>query len=90
MVPADDIEVIGFDGSRRMATGSSYAAARVTALAACLLASYPDWRMAKIKDRLFKLAVQPPVDGLVGVGFIPDHIFGQQGACSTRRPNAAI
>ncbi|MGI9494124.1 MAG: S8 family serine peptidase [Geminicoccaceae bacterium] len=90
MVPADGVEVIDFDGARRSVTGSSYGAARVTALAACLLAAYPDWPIAKIKDRLFKHAIRSSEDGLVGIGFIPEHVFGQQGACSTRRPNAAI
>ena len=90
MVPADQIEVIDFDGSSRVVTGSSYGAARVTALVACLLAAYPDWSMEQVKDRLFRLAIQPSEDGLVAAGFIPEPIFGQQGACSTRRPQAAI
>ena len=90
MVPAAGIEVIDFDGAKRMVTGSSYGAARVTALAACLLAAYPDWPVAKVKNRLFKHAVRSAQDGLVGIGFIPENVFGQQGACSTRRPNAAI
>ena len=90
MVPADPVMVTGFDGLRRMVSGSSYAAARVTALAACLLAAYPGWRTTQIRDRLFALAVRPAGDGLVAVGFMPETVFGRLGACTTRRPEGAI
>ncbi|MEZ5930843.1 MAG: S8 family serine peptidase [Alphaproteobacteria bacterium] len=90
MAPADPIAVTSFDGTRQMVTGSSYAAARVTSLAACLLAAYPDWSTERLKARLFALAVEPSEDRLVSAGFIPEPVFGQQGACSTRRPEGAI
>lgn len=90
MAPADPIEVTDFNGMPQMVSGSSYAAARVTSLATCLLAAYPQWPTDRIKQRLFGLAIDPAQDGVVGVGFIPEDRFGQLGACSTRRPEGAI
>lgn len=90
MAPAAPIEVIGFDGGRHMVSGSSYAAARVTSLAACLLAAYPGWSIDRLKARLLGLAIKSGEPGLVSAGFIPEPVFGQQGACSTRRPEGAI
>lgn len=90
MVPAHQIEVTDFDGKTRMVTGSSYGAARITSLVACLLAAYPDWTTARIKTRIFSLAVETKGDPLVAKGFVPEAVFGHQGACSIHRPNAAI
>jgi subtilisin family serine protease len=43
MVPGEGVLALDFNGERRWVSGSSYAAARATALAACLLADHPEW-----------------------------------------------
>lgn len=73
LVPAERLAVTGFDGSRVSASGSSYAAVRVSALAARLLADHPDWRAAELKAAIFARVLpafsgQP---GKVAQGFIP-------------------
>ncbi len=90
MAPADQIPVLDFDGIARRVTGSSYATARVTALAACLLAAYPARDIAAIKAAIFALAVPPAEPARVAQGFIPDAIFGQRGACASQPPDSAI
>ena len=56
MVETDGILALGFDGYQAPVSGSSYATARVTALAACLLAAHPDWSVATLRARIFGLA----------------------------------
>ena len=56
MAPAEGVLVTGFLGEPRLVSGSSYAAVRITALAACLLAAHPDWQTAELKAALFALA----------------------------------
>lgn len=73
LVPAERLAVTGFDGSRVSASGSSYAAVRVSALAARLLADHPDWRAAELKEAIFA-RVLPAFSGepdTVARGFIP-------------------
>jgi Subtilase family len=80
MVHAEGMLALGFDGERRPVSGSSYAAARVSALAACLLAAHPDWRTDQLKAALLREA-EPVEGGAVAHGFIPDAALGQRGAC---------
>lgn len=72
MVPAEELIVTGFDGSEVSASGSSYAAIRISALAARLLAEHPDWRAAELKNAIFARALPSFSDerGKVAVGFI--------------------
>jgi hypothetical protein len=73
MVPAERIAVTGFDGRKTLASGSSYAAVRVTALAARLLAQHPHWRAPRLKEAILGRAVAPfPGEtAYVSHGFIP-------------------
>jgi subtilisin family serine protease len=80
MVHAEGMLALGFDGERRPVSGSSYAAARVSALAACLLAAHPEWQTDQLKAALLREA-EPVEDGAVAHGFIPDAALGRRGAC---------
>ena len=79
MVPAQDLPALDVDGRRRPVSGSSFAAARVSALATCLLAAEPDWRTEQLKGALFANVVR--ADAATAQGFIPNTALGQHGAC---------
>lgn len=90
MTPGEDIPVIDFFGRIDRASGSSYATARITALAACLLAKHPNWWAPQLKAALLRRA-QPARDpDAVAHGFIdadgPD--FGA--ACTYSRPTSGV
>src|SRR5690606_16912477 len=51
LATGEDLIALDFDGQRRAVSGSSYAAARVGALAACLLADHPDWSTTRLEAR---------------------------------------
>ena len=80
LVHGEGMLALDFDGERRLVSGSSYAAARVSALAACLLAAHLEWRTEQLKAGLFGQA-EPVEGGAVAKGFIPDAALGQRGAC---------
>jgi hypothetical protein len=90
MVAAEGVAVTGFVGEPRTVSGSSYAAVRITALAACLLAAHPDWQAAELKAALFALARPPADPDLVAIGLIPASTLANQGACSTRAPASGV
>ncbi len=73
MVPAERMTVTGFDGRETLASGSSYAAVRVAALAARLLAQHPHWRAPQLKEAILGRALAPfPGEAVyVSHGFIP-------------------
>lgn len=73
MVPAERISVTGFDGRKTLASGSSYAAVRVAALAARFLAQHPHWRAPQLKEAILGRAVAslPGETAYVSYGFIP-------------------
>jgi subtilisin family serine protease len=81
-----EVLALDFDGERRRASGSSYATARVSALAACLLADRPKWSTAELKAALLREAL-PDEAGQVAAGFVPDAALGTRGGC--RRQMAA-
>ena len=56
MVHGKDVLALNFDGKWRPVSGSSYATARVSALAACLLAEHPEWTTGELKSAIFRLA----------------------------------
>ncbi len=56
LVPGERVPVIDFFGVATTASGSSFAAPRVTALAARLAAANPDWRAAELKAALIARA----------------------------------
>ena len=56
LVPGGRIPVTDFFGARTHASGASFAAPRVTALAARLLAEHPAWRAAELKAAIIARA----------------------------------
>ena len=78
MVPAEDIEVIDFSGKTGRASGSSYAVARVTALAVRLLAKNPNWRGPQLKQAIVDRARFPTSTDATRVkhGWIADPTAG--------------
>ena len=84
MVPAQDLPVIGFEGTVERVSGSSYAAARVTALAACLLASNPAWGSQRLRAEIVRLATPSADSARVMHGFIADRSLADRGACGQR------
>ena len=80
MVPGENVVALDFDGERRPVSGSSYATARATALAACLLAGHPEWTTTQLKAAIFHEA-QANEAGDVAEGFVPDTALGNRGAC---------
>jgi hypothetical protein len=79
-VPAERLIVTGFDGYSMRVSGSSYAAARISAMAARLLAKNPTWHAPELKTAIFARAI-PPIDNHiphVAEGFIPDPQMAEQ------------
>ena len=85
-VPAEQVPVTGFHGRVREVSGSSYAAARVSALAACLLAAHPEWTAQELKSAILARAEKPASDmvAYVGAGTLHDPIGADRGACAAR------
>lgn len=82
LITGEDVLALDFDGQRRIVSGSSYATARATALAACLLAGHPDWSTAELKAAIFREA-QTTESAVVAKGFVPDAALGNRGACDS-------
>ena len=82
-VPAERIPVTGFDGRPRRVSGSSYAAARVSAFAACLLAAHPEWTTPALKAAILARAEQPAhrAPAYVGAGVLGDPAGADRGVC---------
>jgi hypothetical protein len=84
LVPAEELLVTDFYGHPRVVSGSSYAAARVSALAACLLQDNPDWRAEILKAAILEQARSPDAQtaAFSTYGFLPDPGARQRGACA--------
>lgn len=81
LVPAERILVTGFDGRRIFASGASYAAARVAAVAACFLAAHPRWRAKELREAILAQARPPGTGRWSAHGFLPDPVARDRGAC---------
>ncbi|MDX1512788.1 MAG: S8 family serine peptidase [Gammaproteobacteria bacterium] len=84
MVPAESLVSIDFDGRPKLVSGSSYAAARVSALAACLLGAHPEWRAPELKAAILE-RVTPSVNDvvkLVSRGLLGAPVASDRGACA--------
>ena len=90
MVEADGVLTLGFDGRLTVVSGSSYATARVTALAACLLAARPDSPVWALRAQILALARAPAAAGYVAAGFIPEPGAHSRGACFSGFPGSGI
>ena len=82
-VPAEHVPVTDFDGRVREVSGSSYAAARVSALAACLLAAHPEWTAPEIVSAILERSEKPVSDMVAYVrgGTLRDPTGTRRGAC---------
>lgn len=90
MVEAEGMLALGFDGRLAPVSGSSYATARVTAVAACLLAARPDASAAALRAQIFGLAKAPVATGYVAQGFIESSAARNRGACLSGAPVSGI
>lgn len=73
LVPAERLSTTGFDGNEVGVSGSSFAAVRISALAARFLAPHPDWSAPELKAAILA-RVLPNFAGRtlhVRAGFIP-------------------
>jgi len=84
LVPAENLVATDFSGYAVRVSGSSYAAARVSALAACLKAANPQWQAPELRQAIFQMARQPVHDSVayVSVGFLPEPTDARRGACA--------
>jgi hypothetical protein len=91
LVPAEHVLTTDFDGSPALVSGSSYAAVRVSALAACLLAENPSWRAPQLKAAIFAAIESSDGvrSGLVAQGYLPDPVARRRGRCAAQRPRVA-
>jgi len=73
-VPGEQVPVIDHRGARGKASGSSYAAPRVAALAARFAAAHPDWDAGRIKAEIIGRAIPLPRGGdrPLRHGWLPD------------------
>jgi len=72
MVPGERVEVIDHRGASGKASGSSFAAPRVTALAVRVLAKNTDWHGPEIRDWILKRARPTSGRAITRYGWIPD------------------
>jgi hypothetical protein len=82
LVPAEEMLVTDFYGRPRVVSGSSYAAVRVSALAACLLQENPEWRAEILKAAILEQAQAGENYAYSTYGFLPDPGARQRGACA--------
>ena len=82
MVSTEGLRAVGFDGAERAVSGSSFAAARVAALAACLLAERAEIPVLDLKEAILARASASADSGRVARGFLPDPTAGRRGACA--------
>ena len=84
LVPAEEMLVMDFYGLPRVVSGSSYAAVRVSALAACLLRQNPEWRAEILTAAILERAETPAGENYAysTYGFLPDPGARQRGACA--------
>ncbi|MCH9051735.1 MAG: S8 family serine peptidase [Proteobacteria bacterium] len=73
LVPGEETPVTDFYGRAGKSSGSSFAAPRIAALAARLLAAHPDWRAPELRAAIFARARKTAATAeIVGQGLIAD------------------
>ena len=73
LVPGEETPVTDFYGRAGISSGSSFAAPRIAALAARLLAAHPDWRAPELRAAIFARARKTAATAeIVGQGLISD------------------
>lgn len=92
LVPAEELVSIDFYGRPKLVSGSSYASARISALAACLLAANPAWRAPELKAAIFA-RVKPSINDImrfVSQGFLDEPTLTERGACPGEAGDVAV
>ena len=89
LVPAERLAALDYSGSETRVSGSSYAVARVTALAARLKAAHPQWNATDIKRELRNRYANssPGARDWVSTGYIADPLAG---AAVLKQPLAVL
>ena len=72
LLPAENIVTTDFNGTQTRVSGSSYAVARMTALAARVLAGNPNMTLDAIKAGINKYSVKANTSQFVSIGYIGD------------------
>ena len=83
LVSSNSVQVLDFDGRKKWVSGSSYAAARVSGLAACLLANKPELDVVALRQELFGRANRINGGHLVRYGFLQETEFSGGQRCGT-------
>ena len=81
MVPAEGMITTGFDSRARLVSGSSYAAIRVSALAACLLDRHRRWSTPQLIAALAAGVARTDAGQYVRYGSLPNPIESRRGNC---------
>lgn len=83
MIAAEEMLTRGFADQLRQVSGSSYAAARITALASCLLAARPDSSTQKLKQSIVSMAKHSNAnETLTRYGLLSNPLSEDRGSCS--------
>ncbi len=80
-VPAERRVAHEYGGHARLVSGSSYAAARISALAACLLAADPGMSAGALRAAVLARAQPTPDEPYAAHGFVPEPTAERRGAC---------
>ena len=81
LVSSERVRVLDFDGRKKWVGGSSYAAARVSGLAACILAKNPKLDVGSLRQELFSRAERINDGHLVRHGFLKEAEFSGGNNC---------
>jgi len=90
MAPAETITTTGFDGRPVTVSGSSYAAVRVTAMAACLLKVHPDWNATRLKQAIIAESTPSPHADRVARGFLSEDALSVSVDCAAGTPDRRV
>ena len=82
-VPAEGRLGIDFEGNPKLVSGTSYAAARVSALAACLLGLHPEWGAAELKAAILAMSQALPEgsESYTRAGYLAEPTARRRGVC---------
>ena len=72
LIPAEEITLLNFNGEEITASGSSYAVARITAMAARIKQQHPDWGTDKLKQEIQSRSIKSDTGKYVRIGYIGD------------------
>ena len=85
MVSGENVVAMQVDGRRRRFSGSSYATAKVSAFAACLLAHHPGWSTAELKAAILAKADPAREPERIARGFISNLALADHSLCAGDR-----